>query len=189
MISNWILDISIGCLLLISIGLFYETTVIFYTMFNWWMIILFIPFALTYALLDLVRNTKYIDDIGNESEILEDKYIKPVEQYNLVNSIAIIALWLVPIVIDLLFGSVAIFIAHLLNPNLNSDDVYLICLTPATLLIVFYCSRKVYEMLSNDVNEIKHPIYNELGVVGVIANTCVMEWGGYSITKILEIVP
>jgi hypothetical protein len=187
MISNWILDISIGCLLLISIGLFYETTVIFYTMFNWWMIILFIPFALTYALLDLVRNTKYIDDIGNESEILEDKYIKPVEQYNLVNSIAIIALWLVPIVIDLLFGSVAIFIAHFLNPNLNSDDVYLICLTPATLLIILYCTRNVYEMLFKDVNEIKHPIYSGLGVIGVIMNTCVMEWGGYSISKLLEI--
>jgi hypothetical protein len=92
MISNWILDMSIGCLLLISIGLFYETTVIFYTMFNWWMMILLIPFASTYALLDLVRNTKYIDDIGNESKILEDKYVKPVKQYNLVNSIEIIAL-------------------------------------------------------------------------------------------------
>jgi hypothetical protein len=148
------------------------------------MMILLIPFVSTYALLDLVRNTKYIDDIGNESEILEDKYIKPVEQYNLVNSIPIFIAWLIPIIVDLTFSSTAIFTAHLLNPNLKSDDVYLICLTPAILLLITCFSKRLRETLSNNINSC---IYSSLGAIGIVANTFVVEWGGYSIAKILDI--
>jgi hypothetical protein len=185
MISNWILDISIGCLLLISIGFFYDITVIFYPMFNWWMIIFLVPFAVVCNLIDRVQNTIYVHEIDNESKTLEYKYIKPAEQYNLGNSLAIAALWLVPIVVDLLFGSVAVFIAHLPNPNLNSDDVYLICLTPAIILWITCLSKKLRETLSNNINS---SIYGDLGSIGVVANTFVVEWGGHSISKILGIV-
>jgi hypothetical protein len=183
MISNWILDISIGCLLLISIGYFYEKTVIFYTMFNWWIMIFLLPFV---AVSSLVNRSR--EQLNEEAEAsIQARYIKPAEQYNFIGSIVLIVIWLVPIIVDLVFASTAIFIAHLLNTNLNLGDIHTIYLTPVTLLIVLYCSTKVYEMLSNKTNDIKHPIYDELGVVGVIANTCVIEWGGYSIAKILEI--
>jgi hypothetical protein len=183
MISNWILDISIGCLLLISIGLFYETTVIFYTMFNWWMIIFLLPFVAICNLADRSREV-----LNDELEILtQAKSIDPAEKETLFSLVAIYVMWLIPITVDLIFGGVAIFSAHLFNSNLSLGDIYAICLTPATLLIVLYCSRNVYEMLFNDINEIKHPIYNESGVAEVIVNTCVIEWGGYSIAKILGI--
>jgi hypothetical protein len=183
MVSNWILDISIGCVLLISIGLFYETTVIFYTMFNWWMMIFVLPFIAVCNLVDQVQTTMYIDEIDNESKILEYKYIKPAEQYNLGNSIAIAALWLVPIVVDLLFGSVVVFIAHLLNPNLNSDDIYLICLTPAIILLITCLSERLREMLSSNINSC---IYSSFGAVGIVTNTFVVELSGHSIAKILN---
>jgi hypothetical protein len=181
--SNWILDISIGCLLLISIGYFYEKTVIFYTMFNWWIMIFLLPFVAVSSLVD--RSREQLNDEAEAS--IQARYINPAEQYNFVDSIVLFLLWLVPIIVDLVFASIAIFIANLLNKNLNLGDIHIICLTPVTLLIVLYYSTKVYEMLSNSNYDIKHPIYDELGVVGVIANSFVIEWGGYSIAKILGI--
>jgi hypothetical protein len=186
MVSNWILDISIGYLLLISIGYFYKITVIFHTMFNWWIMIFLLPFVAVSSLVD--RSRKQLNEEAKPA--IQAKYIdptKPAEQYNFVDSIVLIILWLVPIIVDLVFASSAIFIAHLLNTNLKLDDIHVICLTPLTLLIVLYYLTKVYEMLSNITYDIKYPIYGELGVVGVIANTCVIEWGGYSIAKILGI--
>jgi membrane protein implicated in regulation of membrane protease activity len=190
MVSNWILDISIGCVLLISIGLFYETTVIFYTMFNWWMIIFLLPFGAVYSLFaavySLIEQSKKLS--GNESEaILHAKSIQPAEQYKqytLIGSIAIAIMWLIPIVVDLMFGGTAIFTAHLLNSNLHLDDVYLICLTPALLLLITCFSEKLRKMLSNNINS---SIYSSLGSIGVVANTFVVEWGGYSVAKILDI--
>jgi H+/gluconate symporter-like permease len=186
MISNWILDISIGCLLLISIGYFYEKTVIFYTMFNWWIMIFLLPFVAVSSLVDRSR-----EQLNEEAAPpIQAKYIepiKPAEQYNFVNSIVLVLLWLVPIIVDLVFAIAAIFLANLLNINLNLGDIHIICLTPVTLLIVLYYPTKVYKTLSNSDYDIKHPIYDELGVIGVIANTFVIEWGGYSIAKILEI--
>jgi hypothetical protein len=185
MVSNWILDMSIGCLLLISIGLFYKVTEIFYVMFNWWMMIFLVPFAAVYSLVDRVRNTIHIYDTHDEAKILEDKYIKPVKRLNLLHSIAIAIMWLIPISVDLLFGSMAIFIAYLLNPRLNSDDVYFICLTPAILLFITYFSTRVREELTNNIHS---AIYSSLGIFGIVTNTLVVEWGGYSVAKILGTV-
>jgi hypothetical protein len=180
MISNWILDISIGCLLLISIGYFYIKTEIFYSMFNWWIIIFLLPFDAVCSLID--RSGKSSD---NESEnILYAKSIQPAEQHTLVSLIAIPVMWLIPIAVDLLFGSIVIFSAHLLNPNLNSDDVYLICLTPAILLSITCLSKRLRETLSNNINS---SIYSSVGSIGIIANTFIVGWGGYSIAKILGI--
>jgi hypothetical protein len=190
MVSNWILDISIGCLLLISMGLFYEITVIFYTMFNWWMIIFLLPFGAVYSLFaavySLIEQSKKLS--GSESEaILHAKSIQPVEQYKqytLIGSIAIAILWLIPVVVDLIFGSVAVFVAYLLNDNLSLDDVYFIGLTPSIILFITFLSTRIREMLSNNINS---SIYTSVGAIGIITNTFIVEWGGYLTAKTLEI--
>jgi hypothetical protein len=152
-------------------------------MFNWWMMIFLLLFIAVYSSIERAKAV-----LNDESEILtQAKYIEPAEKETLFSFIAIPLMWSVPILVELLFSSVAIFIAHLLNNNLSFDDIHLICLTPAIILIGLYCSRKVYEMLFNHANDINHPIYNELGVIGTIVNTCVIEWGGHSIAKTLEI--
>jgi membrane protein implicated in regulation of membrane protease activity len=184
MISNWILDISIGCLLLISIGLFYEMTAIFYTTFNWWIILLLVPAAAVYS---LVGGAKKLS--ANESEsLIYAKSIQPEEQETLIcsifRSIAIVIMWLIPITVDLMLGGMAIFTAHLLNSNLHLDDVYLICLTPAIILSITCLSKRLRETLSNNINS---SIYSSFGSIGIVANTFVVEWGGYSISKILGI--
>jgi hypothetical protein len=184
MVSNWILDISIGCLLLISMGIFYEITVIFYTMFNWWMMIFLLPFAAVYSLIEQSKKLS-----GNESEaILHAKSIQPIEQYKqytLIGSIAIaIIAWLIPIVVDLIFSSVAVFVAYLLNDNLNLDDVYCIGLTPSIILFITFLSTRIREMLSNNINS---SIYTSFGAIGVITNTFIVEWGGYLTAKTLGI--
>jgi hypothetical protein len=180
MISNWILDISIGCLLLISIGYFYIKTEIFYSMFNWWMIILLLPFTAVCSLIDLSK-----DSSANESEaVIHAKSIQPAEQYTLISLIAIAIMWLIPIAVDLMFGGMAIFTAHLLNSNLHLDDVYLICLTPAIILSITCLSKRLRETLYNNINS---SIYSSFGLIGIVANTFVVEWGGYSISKILGI--
>jgi membrane protein implicated in regulation of membrane protease activity len=184
MISNLILDISIGCLLLISIGLFYEMTAIFYTTFNWWIILLLVPAAAVYS---LVGGAKKLS--ANESEsLIYAKSIQPEEQETLIcsifRSIAIVIMWLIPIAVDLMLGGMAIFTAHLLNSNLHLDDVYLICLTPAIILSITCLSKRLRETLSTNINS---SIYSSFGSIGIITNTFIVEWGGYLTAKALGI--
>jgi hypothetical protein len=182
MVSNWILDISIGCLLLISLGYFYIKTEIFYGMFNWWIMIFLLPF---FAINNLVEQSR--EKLNDAPELpVQTKYVEPIksaEQYTLVQSIPIVIMWLIPILVDLIFGGVAIFTAHLLNLNLTLDDVYLICLTPAILLLITFLFKRFRETLSN----INSSIYGDLGSIGIVANTFIVELGGCGIAKILGI--
>jgi hypothetical protein len=217
MVSNWILDISIRFLLLLSIGLFYEMTAIFYTTFNWWIVMLLLPFTAVSSLVDRwqkrsidnseipiqaqhIESTKaaekYIifQSISTQKKSIDApeipmqiQYVEPDKadnRYTLLQSSAIAVAWLIPIVVDLMFSSVAVFVAYLLNDNLNLDDVYLICLLPAIILFVTCFSKRLREMLSNNINS---SIYSSFGAIGIVANTFVIEWGGYSIAKILGI--
>jgi hypothetical protein len=181
MVSNWILNISIGCLLLISIGLFYEMTVIFYIMFNWWIIILLLALTAISSLVDRWQK-KSIDNSELPIETTCVEPIKAAEQYTLFQSISISIAWLIPIVVDLIFSSVAVFIAYLLNDNLNLDDVYFIGLTPSIILFITCLSTRFREMLSNNFNS---SIYSSFGAIGIVTNTFVVEWGGYLTAKTL----
>ena len=180
MVSNWILDISIGCLLLILIGYFYRQTEIFYPMFNWW----FIAFALFIAMCSNLLDRLYRQLNYDSAVFIQNDRIENDKKYSLVISFAITVMWSIPILVDLIFGSMAIFTAHLLNPNLNSDDVYLICITPAILLWIACFSKRLREILSNNINS---SIYSSLEAFGIVTNTFIVEWGGHSIAKILGV--
>ncbi|WP_157259703.1 hypothetical protein [Chamaesiphon minutus] len=157
-------------------------------MFNWWMIIFLLPFGAVYSLFaavySLIEQSKKLS--GSESEaILHANYIQPAEQYTLIgSSIAIAILWLIPVVVDLIFSSVAVFVAYLLNNNLSLDDVYFIGLTPSIILFITFLSTRIREMLSNNINS---SIYTSVGAIGIITNTFIVERGGYLTAKILGI--
>jgi hypothetical protein len=118
---------------------------------------------------------------------LQTKYVEPIksaEQYTLLQSIPIVIMWLIPIVVDLIFGGVAIFTAHSIDLNLNLDDVYLICLTPAILLLITFVLKRLRETFLDNINS---SIYGDLGSIGIVANTFMIELGGCGIAKILSI--
>lgn len=145
--------------------------------------LLLLPFAAVYSLVDSWQK-KSIED----SEMpIQTQYIEPTkaaEQPTLFQLIAIAIAWLIPVVVDLIFSSVAVFVAYLLNDNLNLDDVYFIGLTPSIILFITFLSTRIREMLSNNINS---SIYTSFGAIGIITNTFIVEWGGYLTANTLGI--
>jgi hypothetical protein len=193
MISNLPLDILIGFILLISMWFFYETTVLFFGHFNsWWMMLILAPIGLFISLANKIsvgissessQLTQHV--FLNSMQVDESRNIfRKVQISNaidLLNIILGIVAWSVPMIIDLLFASLAILVASSLNPHLKIDDVYAICLTPLFCLIPLCYFPQLQNVFSKDARY-------SVGFFGIIINTLVIEFGGYASAKALSIL-
>jgi hypothetical protein len=193
MISNLPLDILIGFILLISMWFFYETTVLFFGHFNyWWMMLILVPIGLFVSLASKIsvglssESSQVAKPVFlNSMQVDESRNIfRKVQISNaidLLNIILGIMAWSVPMIIDLLFASLAILVASSLNPHLKIDDVYAICLTPLFCLIPLCYFPQLQNVFSKDARY-------SVGFFGIIINTLVIEFGGYASAKALSIL-
>jgi hypothetical protein len=193
MISNLPLNILIGFILLISMWFFYEKTVLFFGHFNyWWMMLILVPIGLFFSLANKIsvglssESSQVTNHVFlNSMQVDESRNIfSEVQTSNVIDLLNIVLgamAWSVPMIIDLLFASLAIFVASSLNPYLEIDDVYAICLTPLLCLIPLCYFPQLQNFFSKDAR------YN-VGFFGIIANTLVIEFGGYASAKALSIL-
>jgi hypothetical protein len=193
MMSNLPLDILLGFILLISMWFFYEKTVLFFDFFNyWWMILILVPIGLFINLVDKISiglssaSSQVAKPIFlNSVKVDESRNIfRKVQASNAIDLLKIMLgamAWSVPMIIDLLFASLAIFVASSLNPHLKIDDVYAICLTPLFCLIPLYCFPQLQNVFSKDARY-------SVGFFGIVINTLVIEFGGYASAKALSVI-
>jgi hypothetical protein len=193
MISNLSLDISIGFVLLVSMWFFYEKTVLFFNFFNyWWMTLILVTIGLFINLASKisVRLSSESSQVTkpvflNSMQVDESRNIlREVQSSNAIDLLNIILgamAWLVPMIIDLLFASLAVFVASSLNPHLKLDDIYAICLTPLFCLMPLCYFPQLQNVFSKDAR------YN-VGFFGIIVNTLVVEFGGYETAKALSVL-
>jgi hypothetical protein len=193
MISDLPLDILIGFALLISMWFFYEKTVIFFDHFNyWWMMLILAPIGLFIGLANKIsvglssessQLTQHV--FLNSVQVDESRNIlREVQASNAIDLLNIILgamAWSVPMIIDLLFASLAVFVASSLNPHLKLDDIYAICLTPLFCLIPLCYFPQLQNIFSKDA------CYS-VGFFGIIVNTLVIEFGGYASAKALSVL-
>jgi hypothetical protein len=193
MISNLPLDILIGFVLLMSMWFFYEKTMLFLGFFNyWWMILILVPIGLFINLVNKIsiglssESSQGIKTVFlNSMQVDESRNIlREVQTSNVIDLLNIILgamAWSVPMIIDLLFASLAIFVASSLNPHLKIDDVYAICLTPLFCLIPLCYLPQLQNVFSKDTRY-------SVGFFGIIVNTLVIEFGGYASAKALSVL-
>jgi hypothetical protein len=178
------LDMLIGFLLLISICIFYEKTIVFFDYFNYWSVMLIIiPIILLINTIQFLGNT-FADLSKSTQDDKSQGILREILIPNLIDllKMALGALvWLVPMMIDLIFAGLAVFIAKSLNHQLNLDDVYLICLTPLFCLIPLCYFSQLQNIFSKDARY-------SVGCIGIIANTLVIEFGGYASAKALSLI-
>jgi hypothetical protein len=193
MISNLPLDISIGFILLISMWFFYERTVLFFGHFNsWWMMLILVSIGLFVSLASKIsvglssessQVTKPV--FLNSIQVDESRSIlREVQTSNVIDLLNIMLgamAWSVPMIIDLLFASLATLVASSLNPYLKLDDVYAICLTPLFCLIPLCYFPQLQNIFSKDAR-------CSVGFFGIIVNTLVIEVGGYVSAKALSVL-
>jgi hypothetical protein len=193
MISNLLLDILIGFILLISMWFFYEKTEIFFDHFSyWWMIFILVPIGLFTSLASKISVGIFSESSQvtqpvflNSMQVDESRNIlREVQTSNVIDLLKIAlgaVVWSVPMIIDLLFASLAIFVAKSLNPHLKIDDVYAICLTPLFCLIPLCYFPQLQNVFSKDARY-------SVGFFGIIVNTLVIEFGGYASAKVLSVL-
>ncbi len=193
MISNLPLDILIGFVLLILMYFFYEKTVLFFDVFNyWWIMLILVPIGLFVRLVNKISvgfssepNQAIKRDLLNSIQVDESRNI--IGEVLLPNAIGLLKITVgamalsVPMIIDLLFASLAVFVAKSLNPYLKLDDVYAICLTPLSCLISLCYFPQLQNIFSKDAR-------HSIGFIGIIANTLVIEFGGYASAKALSLI-
>jgi hypothetical protein len=172
---------------------FYETTVLFFGRFNyWWMMLILVPIGLFVSLASKIS----VGLSSESSQVAKPFFLhymqvdesrntfRKVQASNAIDLLRIMLgamAWSVPMIIDLLFSSLAIFVASSLNPHLKIDDVYAICLTPLFCLIPLCYFPQLQNVLSKDARY-------SVGFFGIVINTLVIEFGGYASAKALSIL-
>ncbi len=150
MIGLFFLDFSIGLLLLCGLCFFYETTKIFYVMLGiHWIcsaLLLGILFDFWAVIFGLITNPLSI--IG----------------------------YLVPLIVQILFAALSVFLRAILNSNIMTQDIMVICITPALMLLLPFIFPKLQDFMSSDA---RFNIYTNCNILGIISNTSLLILGGF----------
>jgi hypothetical protein len=184
MISDLPLDIFIGFILLTSMYFFYEKTMIFFVFFDYWLVMLIIaPIVLFIGSIHSLGNifadlSKYIQ-VDESQGVIRESLIPNI--IDLVKMVLGSLVWLAPMMIDLIFAGLAVFIAKSLNHHLSLDDVYMICLMPIFFLIPICYFPQLQNFFSENARY-------SIGLFGIIINTLIIALGGYASAKALSVL-
>ena len=150
MISLFFFDFSIGLLLLCSLCFFYQVTKIFYVMLGiHWIcstLLLGILFDFWAFIFGLIMNPLYI--IG----------------------------YLVPLIVQILLAALSVFLRSVLNSDIMTQDIMVICITPALMLLLPFIFPKLQDLMSSDA---RFSIYTNWNILGITSNTLILILGGF----------
>jgi hypothetical protein len=164
---NLLIDILLGLVMIVGLGLFHEVTS--YMTFNWYMIVVIIPLFSVCQVASLVKSA--VDVKSNLHSITETKSI---DIWYLCISLLF---WLIPIVIDTGVASLSAFIKYQVVGSISMNDVYLICeIIPISLLLIPCFFVKLREILPKYTQSY---IYESMGILGIAANILVLVFGGW----------
>ncbi|WP_324282062.1 hypothetical protein VKI22_15595 [Cyanobacterium aponinum UTEX 3221] len=151
-----LLDFAMGSLLLIIIGLFYESTIIFYVMLHIHVVIIC-----------------YVMGIINNFWNVIFEFAK--------NPLVIVG-YVIPFTMEFLFSLSIVTITFLFNKHIAFKDVLVITTTPIVILLVPMFFPYLQEFFSSDA---KYNIYASFNIVGLLCNTIILLFGGLLGLKIL----
>lgn len=149
MSEPFFLDFFIGLLLLASLAIFYETTVIFYVMLFFHMI------CLVFCIGIVFNFSTFFDDLRT-----------------LASSIIGFA---IPFIIQILFSAAFVILRARLNEAMTTDDLVLICATPALVLTLPFLIPGLRKFIPKQA---KYSIYDTGNIFGLITNTFILILGG-----------
>ena len=131
------------------------------------------PIASIFQIVNLIKGK-----IDVNSDIQISPKAEPIDIWVVLIWVVLTPLiWLVPIIVDVGFASLSVFIKHQLFGKVLIDDVYRICaIIPICLFLIPCCSAKLRELLPKYTNSY---MYDSMGVLGVAANILVLVFGGW----------
>lgn len=148
-IETILLDSGMGLLLLISLSLFYELTVIFYVM-------LYVHILVIGCLVGIIINFW---------EVIFEFLVNPL----------VILGYIIPFTVEFLFSAIIVEIASLFQENLKFEDVFLITITPMMIL----CLPMLFPDLQKFIpSQAKYNIYTNCNILGLLCNTIILFYGG-----------
>lgn len=144
------LDIAAGLILLMSLVIFYEKTVVFY-------VLLQIHGLIFGLLLGIVFKFK---------ETIEDLFKDPPFMIG----------YFIPLAMELLFSAICIFSRAKLYEIMTLQEVYLICAIP-TLVVAVPFFLPILQNLASDYAK-SYIYYDSLNLLGIVLNGIILQVGG-----------
>jgi hypothetical protein len=171
---NLIADILLGLVMIVSIGFLYEMTS--YMTFDWYIWIAYIPIAIAMIpIVSIVQISSLVKgEVKSEPEL---QNITRTKTDNVLSLFAALVFWLIPIVIEAGFASLAVFSKYKAFGSISTDDVYCICeIIPICLLLIPCLFVKLRDSLPKYT---KSYIYDSMNIVGVATNILVLVFSGW----------
>lgn len=153
MTTLFLLDITIGLLVLVCLALFYELTVILYFFLSiHWLILAFIIGILTERLTFLFK--LIIEVITNPWLILA---------------------YLIPLIVEIAIGAFGVWLRICVSDAISLIDVLIICVTPTAILFLPFLFSGLQSFMSKDA---KYSLYETFNFPGIVFNTLIIILGG-----------
>ena len=149
MVKIMLLDFGMGLLLLISLGLFYESTVIFYVMLH----------------IHIIVIGYVVGIITNFWNVIFEFIENPL----------VIVGYVIPFIVEFLLSAIIIVITFLFNKYITFEDILFIATIPIVILLLPMFFPYLQEFVSSDA---KFNIYANFNILGLLCNTIILFFGG-----------
>lgn len=149
MFETLLLNLLIGLLLCISLGIFYESTVIFYVMLH----------------IHIIFMASLIGTLFNFKETIGELIANPLSLVG----------YIIPLTVEILLGIISINIKYILNRFVSFQDVVLITTTPLIVVSMPFVFTNLQQFISSAA---RFNIYESFNILGLLSNTLILFVGG-----------